>query len=75
MYQYLAFFLCMDGLSGNTCPNGILRTLYQWNVRSQQLLFVCSDIRVPIFMFIWVTTYACYEEIVMWQELDVVVML
>jgi hypothetical protein len=67
MYQYLAFFLCMDRLSGNTCPNGVLRTLYQWNLRNQQLLLV--------FHVYLGNIYACYEEIVMWQELGVVVML
>jgi hypothetical protein len=62
-------------LSDNTCPNGVLRTLHQWNLRSQQLLFDYSDISVPVSVFIRVTSYACYEETVVWEELGVVVML
>jgi hypothetical protein len=75
MHQYLAFFLHVDRLSDTAWPYRVLRTHRQWNLRHQQLLFVLSDFRVPISMFIWVTSYTCIEETVLWQELVLVVML
>lgn len=75
MHQYLAFYLHMDRFSNTTWPYGNLRTLHPWNLRIQQLLFVCSDFRVLFSLFIWVTSYACFEETVLWQELVVVLML
>jgi hypothetical protein len=73
MHQYLTF-LCIDWLNDTTWPCGVLRTLPRWNLKSQQLIFICSDFRVPISVFIWLTCYACYEETVVWWELVVVVL-
>jgi len=75
MHQYLAFFLHMGRLSDTAWPYRVLRIHPRWNLRHQQLLFVLSNFRVPISMFIWVTSYACFEETVLWQELVLVVML
>jgi len=75
MHHNLASFLRMDRLSDAAWPYSVLRTLPRWNLRHQQLLIVFSDFRVPISMFIWVTSYACFAETIVWQELVVVVML